>query len=307
MQQRVRRGTRADGIGRAQHETRFTMKSKAKYSIGDVSHICNISKKALRYYDNIGIITSQRQDYNNYRYYTYQSLLAVPVIKYYKQMGFKLEEMRDFIEGKSPSNVYKAIKNSFTSKISELEQQQEEIRRKYESVKDWYDLVSEAEMVIENDIREVSIKYVEASDYMYQDQTFENDIEGSIINIDWTNYVESCQNEITGPVILNFSSLKLRMQDKPQGIRILQKTLMPAPEEARTKLGGCLMASCYHIGPHETIHETYAKMCRWAAKCGYILGEETYERYVTDYWTTRNSSQFVTEILIRAARQGATS
>ncbi|UZP66769.1 MerR family transcriptional regulator [Desulfovibrio mangrovi] len=281
------------------------MKSKIKYSIGDVSRICNISKKALRYYDNIDLITSQRQDYNNYRYYTYESLLAVPVIKYYKQMGFKLEEMRDFIEGKTTSNVYKAIKSSFTSKIEELEKLQEDIRRQYVSVKDWYDLISEAEMVLENDIREVSIKFVESSEYMFQEQEFDNDIKGAIINIEWTNYVESQNNEITGPVILNFSSLKSRMQNKPQHIRILQKTLMPAPETTRVKLGGYLMASCYHIGTHDTLHETYSKICRWANKFGYALGEETYERYVTDYWTTRNDSQFVTEILIKATRQGA--
>lgn len=276
---------------------------KAKYSIGEVSRICNVSKKALRYYDDINIITSQRQDYNNYRYYTRDALLAVPVVKYYKQMGFKLEEMRDFIEGRSTASVYKAIKASFQTKIEELEILQEHIRRQYVSIKDWHDLIAEAEMVMENDIREVSIKYVDATEYLYQEQQFDNDIKSAIINIDWTNYVESLNNEVSGPVVLNFSSLDHRMRDKPQPMRILQKPLKPNPEHARTSFGGCMMASCYHIGPHESINETYTKMCRWADRFGYAFADETYERCVTDYWTTRNNTQFVTEILIKALRQ----
>lgn len=278
------------------------MKYQAKYSIGDMSNICNISKKALRYYDKIGLITTQRQDHNNYRYYTHSSLLAVPVIKYYKQMGFTLEEMREFIEGKCP-NVYRSIQKSFQRKIAELQQEQEEIQIKYSSVRDWYDLVLEAETVLESHIDEVSIKYVEPREILFQDQIFEQDIKASIINIDWTNYVESLNNAITGPVIIKFSSLKDRLNNRNQKITILQKTLRPCPEGSTVPFGGCMMASCYHIGPHENLHETYHKMLTWCRKHGYRNDDEVTERYVTDYWTTSNSSQFVTEVMFKVTRK----
>ena len=280
------------------------MQYKKRYSIGDVSRICNISKKALRFYDEIGIIHSRRQDYNNYRFYTYDSLLAVPVIKYYKQMGFKLEEMREFIEG-DLANVYKKLKHSFQAKIEELETQQEEIRRQYVSVKDWYDLILEAEMVIDNNICEVSIKFVEARECVFQEQYFDGDIKGAIINIGFTNFVEGLGNGVTGPVMLHFPSYKDRMRQQDQKIRVLQRTLLPCPEPLCTTLGGYMMATCYHIGPHETIGEAYSKLCRWATAHQYTLDDASYERYVTDYWTTRNSAQFVTEIMIRASRRNA--
>jgi effector-binding domain-containing protein len=231
-------------------------------------------------------------------------VLAVPVIKYYKQMGFKLDEMQKFIEG-NICDAYKAIQRSFRSKIEELEREREDIRRKHESIKDWYSLITEAEMVIENNSREVSVKYVEASDFLYQEQLSYNDMEALIINIEFTNYVESLDNEITGPVILNFSSFNDRMENKKQRIRILQKTLIPCHKDKEMKFGGQMMAACYHIGPHETINETYQKICRWAKNHNYFLGEESFERYVTDYWTTRNSSQFVTEVMIGVSRQAA--
>ncbi len=278
------------------------MKFKARYSIGEVSRICGISKKTLRYYDEIGLITTQRKDYNNYRYYTADSLLAVPIIKYYKQMGFKLDEMQRFIEG-DIANVYRSIQNSFLTKIEELEAEREEIHRKYISVKDWYDLILEAEMVIENEINEVSIKYIEPAELLFLNQSFDSDIKAAIINIDFTNYVAEIENKITGPVILNFSSFKDRMNDAPQAIKVLQKNLIAPPKDATVKFGGHMMVTCYHIGPHETIKETYEKIGKWANNHGYILGEESFERYVTDYWTTRNNALFVTEVMLAASRK----
>lgn len=281
----------------------ITMEYKNRYFIGDMSKLCNISKKALRYYDKINLIPSHRHDYNNYRYYTYDALLAVPVIKYYKQMGFTLDEMKEFIEGNG-SNVFKSIQKSFLSKIHELEEEQEKIRRKHVAVKDWYDLILEAEMAIDNDIRDVSIKFIDSADLLFQDQIFKNDIRDSIINLEFTKHVEDVNNEITGPVIINFSSITDRIDHNDQKIKMLQRTVLPCSEENIYKFGGEMMVSCYHIGAHENIHETYQKARRWAANNGYVLTEESYERYVTDYWTTRNISKFVTEILIKASRQG---
>lgn len=143
---------------------------KKRYTIGDMSSICNISRKALRYYEEIGLISSTRNNFNNYRYYTDDALLAIPAIKYYKQMRFTLEEMRVFIDG-NDFNMYRAIRTSFLSKIKALEKEQEEIQRKHRSVKDWYDLIVEAEMVIDNNIHEVSIKYIESSEYIYKDRS----------------------------------------------------------------------------------------------------------------------------------------
>ncbi len=277
------------------------MERQLKYSIGDVSQLCNISKKALRYYDKIGLICPKRQDYNNYRYYTHESLLAVPVIKYYKQMGFTLDEMRSFIEGNIPS-VYRTIRNSFRAKMQELENSLEELRRKHVAVKDWYELILEAEAVIDNNTHEVSIKYIKPAHYLFLDQSYDANIKALIINIDFTNYVESLGNEITGPVILEFSSFKDRMEDRAQQVKLMQKTLIPCPKNLTTSLGGQMMAACYHTGPHETIGKTYKKIHTWAKQHRYVLGKASYERYVTDYWTTRNSAKFVTEVMVAVSR-----
>ena len=62
--------------------------------------------------------------------------------------------------------------------------------------------------------------------------------------------------------------------------------------------GGKMMLSTYHIGSHDTINEAYYRIFRWAKIHGYKCGNTSIERYVTDYWTIRKSSDFVTEIYV---------
>ncbi len=275
------------------------MEEKEYYSIGEVSKICNISKKTLRFYDQIGLISPDKVcDDNNYRFYNRKTLLSVPIIKYYKQMGFKLEEMREFLEG----NSYSVFERRFRNKIEELKEQESEIYKRVTSVKDWYSLIIEAESVIENNATDVAVKYIDKQNYCYMEQTFEYNYMESIINIDFTNYIEEIENAITGPVMILFPSFEDRMKGKSDKIQIMQKTILDCHEDKQMTYGGYMVASCYHIGGYDTIDETYKKIYNWVHPKGYECDRASCERYVTDYWTTKNSDQFVTEVLIKVTR-----
>ena len=269
------------------------------YSIGKVEEICKITKKALRYYDKMGILSPDKVDHESgYRYYNKQSLLSVPVIKYYKQSGFKLEEMRNFLEG----TTYDFLEKSFREKIDELNELDREINLKIRSIKDWYNLIVEAQMVIENNVQDVSIKYIDRKKLVYFKQGFNYDYMESTINIDFNNYIESIDNAITGPVIICFPSFEDKINGKCKRAKIMQEAILKCKDEEVEEFGGCMVVSCYHIGSHETINETYKKIKCWTEEKGYICSDESYERYVSDYWTTKNIDKFVTEILIKVKK-----
>lgn len=59
-----------------------------------------------------------------------------------------------------------------------------------------------------------------------------------------------------------------------------------------------MAVTVYHLGALERIGESYEKIRGWAADRGYKCGPESYERYVVDYWTTRNPEEFVTEVIV---------
>ena len=268
------------------------------YSIGEVSRICNVSKKALRFYDEIGIMSPDKVTSNHYRYYSRKSLLKLTILKYYKQMGFKLEEVRDLMT----SEEYRPMERGFLLKISELLEEEQAVNVKLTSVRDWYDLLVEAQNIIENNVTDVSVKFLESTEYGFMDQEYNDDHMEAIINLEWTNYLHEIHNEITGPVIIRYPSYKDRMKGKCDSMRVLQKMILPCKPEHSVVIGGKTVLSCYHIGAHKTLPETYEKMIRWAKEHKYRLGTTCIERYVTDYWTTENADMFVTEIMIEACR-----
>lgn len=92
------------------------------------------------------------------------------------------------------------------------------------------------------------------------------------------------------------------MTGEPQTIRIMQQVLEPCSGGGRMEFGGCMMASCYHTGSHDNIQESYEKLISWIHRHGYAMSDGSFERYVTDYWTTSNSDFHVTEILVPVRR-----
>ena len=273
-------------------------KGEKLYSIGEVSKLCNVSKKALRFYDEIGIISPDVVTSNHYRYYSRRSLLDLTIVKYYKQMGFKLEEMRSLLS----SEEYRIMERGFLQKISELQEEQREVRVKLTSVADWYRLLVEAQTVIENDVRDVSVRFVEPKEYGFMDQKYIADDREAVINLEWTDYLETTGNEITGAVSITYPSWRQRADGTCQTMRIMQEMIRPARQDQLVRMGGEVMLTCYHIGSHETIGQTYEKMEAYAREHGYNLAESCWERYVTDCWTTNNKDMYVTEILIGVTR-----
>lgn len=266
------------------------------FSIGEVSKICNVSRKALRYYDQIGLIAPDYiNEENGYRYYSEDTLLYVPVLKYYKQMGFKLEEMQGLLDDVNFSGIGKW----FPEKISELNAEMGRIRESLILIQDWYQLIQEAQMVLRYQTCEISVKYVPEQDFCYMDQEFSYDYPSSVINIPWTNYLESYGQEITGAVILHYDSFEEKMTGRCRHMRIMQQAVRPDssnPIQFKRQEG---MAVCvYHIGSHETIDQEYQRIREWAQKRGCRLAKDSYERFVSDYWSTKKEEEFVTEIMV---------
>lgn len=69
------------------------------YKIGEVSKMCNISIKTLRYYEEFGLITPVSVDrYTGYRHYNSKNVETIYKIQFLKDLGFSLKEIKDFDE-----------------------------------------------------------------------------------------------------------------------------------------------------------------------------------------------------------------
>lgn len=267
---------------------------KALYSIGEVSNFCQVSRKTLRYYEQLGLLLPDEIKENGYRYYSYQKLLQIPIIKYFKQMGFQLDDIKQIMQGET----FHLLTHYFQDKIQDLDDMEKEIKNKKAALKDWVDMIKEAQFVLAHQMKEVSIKFCEEKDYCTLPYDFNFDYREAILNVDYTNYVESIGNAITGPVMLYFPSAQKKAEQISQQVEIIQKPIHNLKNEEKKIIPAGFYASVYHIGSHDNLSESYHEIEAWCQKQGYQLGAYSIERYLVDYWISEDEENFVTEILI---------
>jgi effector-binding domain-containing protein len=67
------------------------------------------------------------------------------------------------------------------------------------------------------------------------------------------------------------------------------------------QLGGCEVVFGRHVGPYDTIGETWEAMTTWAAQQGRALGGPGWESYITDPAHEPDPANWVTEVFLPLA------
>ncbi|MCF7865001.1 MAG: MerR family transcriptional regulator [Candidatus Pacebacteria bacterium] len=68
------------------------------YSIKQLAKIAKVSVRTLHYYDVVGLLTSNRNNKNQYRVYEETDLLKLQQILFFKELGFALKDIKIIIE-----------------------------------------------------------------------------------------------------------------------------------------------------------------------------------------------------------------
>lgn len=269
--------------------------TKDLYTIGEVSKYTSVTNRALRYYEDIGVLLPDYIGNNGYRYYKYETMLRVPIIKYYQYMNFSLEEINKQLDVYN----YKKILDTFSDSLEECNNEIKKLKNRKIVTKSWMSLIEEALLVIAEKINQVNIKYIKGQEYLCMDYDFNGNYHEAIINLEFTNFVKKNFTTIYGPVMIVFDSLEEKFNEYfPLKSTVIQRCTDSLKDKNSYWLDSGLYISKYHIGNHESIKESYEEIISYAKNSNVNLSEYVIERYVTDHWTLTNSEKFVTEILV---------
>jgi MerR family copper efflux transcriptional regulator len=113
--------------------------------IGRISELTGATRKAIRHYESIGLITPPERK-GSYRIYNDHDVMVISMICRAKALGFSLFEIKDIVSKKTEEKklpielVYRLI----DKKISDIKQEAEELLLKTENLKKFkIDLVKE--------------------------------------------------------------------------------------------------------------------------------------------------------------------
>ena len=97
--------------------------------IEEVCRLSGVSRRTLQYYDNEGILSVKRSE-ENYRLYDETAMARLWEILWYKEMGFKLKEIKNIltVTQKEKNNYLNEKIQIIEGKIQDLEKQIKFIR-----------------------------------------------------------------------------------------------------------------------------------------------------------------------------------
>jgi len=108
--------------------------------IGRVSELTGATRKAIRHYEFIGLITPPDRK-GNYRIYNDHDVMVISMICRAKTLGFSLFEIKEIVSKKTEEKKLPIdlVHELIDKKISDLKQEAEAILRKAENLKEFKD------------------------------------------------------------------------------------------------------------------------------------------------------------------------
>lgn len=112
------------------------------YKIGEFAKLVGLSTYTLRYYENEGLVVSQR-DENGIRFYTDEDIKWLGFLLHLKDTGMKLNDLKSYVKWRAQGDgtiakrraLLKRMQEESEAEIREREANLEVLRRKI----DWYD------------------------------------------------------------------------------------------------------------------------------------------------------------------------
>jgi DNA-binding transcriptional MerR regulator len=225
--------------------------------IGDFAKISQVTVKALRYYDEMGLIKPiEIEPHSGYRYYSFDQLPRLNRILALKDLGLSLDQIGDLLKKGLPAEQLRGMLRLKQAEIQErLVEEQERLERvaarlrqiEQENEMFTHDIVlKKIEPILIASIREIIPAYAEQGHLWNELERYLGDQK----------------------VFSNEACFTLYHSDEPEiDAEVCESIPGPLPGNGRVQVrelpGVELVASTVHHGPFVTISEAYTAILKW--------------------------------------------
>lgn len=247
------------------------------FKIGDFSRLCQLSVRALRYYDEYGLLKPARVDRETgYRFYTAQQLPRLHRILALKDLGFSLEQIAGLLHGDLPAEQ---IRGMLRLRQVELQQQLAEERARLARVEmHLQQMEGEGKMpTYDVVVKKVAAQHIAAV----------RGVVPTYADIGWLfgelcPYLEAKRASYTGPAQAIYYDGEYRERDVD--IEVALPITGDVPAHGRVTVrelpGMETMACVIHQGSYETIGQAYIALLAWVEANNYQAAGPNREVYL---------------------------
>ncbi len=261
---------------------------KTLYKIGLFSQMNKVTIKALRYYDEIGLLKPAHIDeFTGYRYYTSDQLPILHEVLALRQMGFSLDEILQVKEGLSIDSVLIKKKTEILKKISEetmkLSQVEHYLHNRNENL-NYNIILKELPEVIVASMRTVIENY------------------GSLFNLMPSMGMEMERLECVCSTPEYCFNIYHDGEYKEKGIDVeICEAVTEMKEDSKfitfKKIKRVDSAACVlHKGSYHDFPKAYAAIVKWIEENGFEIADNPRESYIDGVWNKDSEDDWLTEI-----------
>ena len=236
--------------------------------IGDFSKLSRVSIKALRHYDEMGLLKPVAVDRSTgYRYYEFDQLAQLYRILALKDLGFSLEEIGRFLDSDLP---VEQMRGMLKLRQAEIRQQVEEEVARLARVELWLREIEQEDSMSKYD---VVIKKIEPINVASVRGVVPTPPDQRTLWDQLLDYLNQKGARMIGPPMALYHDPDYREQDwdievvmplseaidSGQGVKVYN---LPGAEK---------MACVVHKGPFATLGEAYDALAEWIDQNGYHI------------------------------------
>lgn len=279
---------------------------KARYCIGELSTLCNIPQKTLRYYDEIGLFTPDyRDDSTHYRYYSKSQIVNLMIIKTLKQMGFPLKDIRQIISENDAQSLEANINSHLETMRDDIMKridQYTECNYLLQKIQNGIDILEASSSLPSEDLA-ISIEHIPKISLMYDRSEMEG-YDYSEMSLDrWISILrkaEHSKHKIMGPVYVTF--YEDNIMNKFLSANSMVEFAVHIEDTSSTDdirdFGDFDAVTMIHIGNYEDIPTSYIQMMKWIRQNGYTVTGPATEEFILSPLDVNDETRRVTKIII---------
>jgi len=262
--------------------------------IGDFSKLSFVTVKALRHYDELGLLKPAHIDHSTgYRYYTTSQLGRLNKILALKDLGLSLEEIGTLLYEDLPTEHIRGIlrlrQAQAQSRLREIQAQLQRVEARLQQI----------EREGAQPMYDVTLKSIPAQRVAYLRRVIPTYAGVGELFGELFGCIGQLQVRPIGPTILIMYDPEFREQDVDVEVAIPVAQAVPAGTPLRDRILPEVQAACVvYQGAYDGIGAAYNAVMAWLEPNGYKIAGPCRENYLHSPGDTTDPAQYVTEIQV---------
>ncbi len=266
---------------------------RSYFTTGEFAKICQVNKRTLFHYDEIGLFQPAIINKNGYRYYDLNQINVFLIITMLKELDVPLKQIKEYLDERTPERLIDLSEK----KIIEIDSKIEKLNRMKHLLEETIIFTNKGLHVNPEEItlEEQDEEYLIRSDLLIE-ENMQDYINWMSAFSNFSNKTLSKHTSFTGTMLslvnikkgnyLNNSYFFVRTKDSSLSNKIKPKGLY---------------AVAYHCGNYETMANTYKQLINFCNKNKLHMRGFSYEESLLDNTALRSDTEYVTQITIEVS------